>query len=131
MVADTIKFAESKVNLPYDSDSQFGLRKQVKDSPDLNGKDKWWYGALPPRGGSGNTGTWIYWFSHPVSWAKKYYCTELVWAAYFQGSQGNRYLENTPDLGPVRGWEIEHAEYGQVQLISGTPSGSPLQHDND
>ena len=67
MVAETIDFANSKVGLSYDNASQFGLCKQVKDHPDLDSKDSWWYGALPPRGGSGSTGTWIYWLSHPVA----------------------------------------------------------------
>ena len=48
MVRKAKNFVESKVNLSYDSASQFGFQKQVKSYPDLDGEDSWWYGALPP-----------------------------------------------------------------------------------
>ncbi len=127
MIRDARKqFAEKKVDLPYDFDSQYVPRKQVQPTP-----ESWWDDALPPDGVTGSTWIWKYCFSHPKNLADRYYCNELVWAAYFDASEGNRYLEESPDLGAIRGWEIEHAGSQQVQLISGTPSGGPLAHDNE
>ena len=124
-INNALWFIESKFGAPYDCWSQevsyHPPHKQVKPNP-----DSWWYQKLPPSGYVGpynDPDVWVENFSYNervrYQWyengqwhhrwvypAQEYYCTELVWAAYFQGSQGNLYLEYTPDLGAIRGMEF-------------------------
>lgn len=89
-------FAEDKVGHPYDVDSQKILnpRKQIQPDP-----EDWWYDVLPS--------SWVTRFSDNTNGrADKYYCTELVWAAYFNATLGQDYLEFSPDRYAIRGMEI-------------------------
>ena len=133
------KFAE-KANVTgakYDLWSQTSsLRKQVKSHPDVSpgGEDEWWKAVLPPKGCRVHVNDPMWWvdrFSEPADHAEEYYCTELIWAAYFQGSgeaylrtkDTHIYLEHGADPNSVSGWEIEHDD--QTEVFWGTGSGWP------
>jgi len=121
----------------YDTWSQAAshLRKQVKSHPNVNpgGEERWWLDVLPPKGyyGSSDPMWWVNRFSQPDDHADEYYCTELIWAAYFQGSgkanlrtkDTHVYLEHGADPNSVSGWEIEHDD--QTEVFWGTDSGWP------
>ena len=93
--------------------------------------DSWWWNKLPPIGYYGPHTTaewWVNRFSDRVRYnhADEYYCTELCWAAYFQGSLGKKYLEATPDEYAITGEEIQKCPL--TYTVSG-PTLSPEAYD--
>ncbi len=102
----------------YDFWSQKFNHKQVQPVP-----SSWWRYVLPPQNhhyhGPSDHQSWIdafsyndrQWYWYDGSWhdqypAQDYYCTEFVWAAYFQGSEGDIYWEHTADIEAISGMEI-------------------------
>ncbi len=119
-ISGAVKFANQlwqEGGHPYDETSQWNNLKQIK-----RWADTWWKNKLPPQGYDHNLYPsdkywWIkrfsnYYYDSQGRWhfhynyAQAYYCTELVWAAYFQGSHGNVYWERSPDPGAISGREI-------------------------
>jgi hypothetical protein len=91
-----IQFAEDKLGHPYDTMSQAVANPRKQIQPDVEG---WWYDVLPS--------TWVSRFCYNDSGrAWNYYCTELTWAAYFNATAGDKYLEYTSDKYALRGMEI-------------------------
>ena len=133
LVAGAVNFADRKWREGhpyYDRWSQdiHHLRKQVQPVA-----DDWWDKVIPS--------SWIPWFTYngPVTYegreshpANEYYCTELVWAAYFENNghkENHRYLEFMRDKYAVSGWEIEHDR--ETKKVSGESSSNiPLRYDN-
>ena len=99
--------------------------------------DSWWADVLPPEGyiGPYNSDSWDSWWMDRFSGdhGNEYYCTELVWAAYFQSygeAKYHHYLEKNPDALAIRGWELEHDDDVYIIPGGGQGSGGALYYDD-
>lgn len=113
-----IRFAESKVGSQYDSASQNVVdpRKQIQETV-----EDWWYDAfsLHPN--------WINRFSYNVGdRAEKYYCHELIWAAYLNATEGDLNIEFLEDGKAIRGMEMwldsDGSQINPTPYNAGNPS---------